>query len=381
MATPRPQLLDSTLREGEQTAGVAFRPEAKLEIARQLDAFGIDYLEIGHPAVSQEVAKTVKQVANAGLEAQTLAHARARIEDVELARATDVPWVGIFHAVRDEALRERFNLDLPTALDRITGAVEHAKAHGLKVRFTPEDTTRTSTRNLEAAVRAAAAAGADRISIADTTGSATPDQVTRLVRMIRSATGLDIHVHCHNDLGLATANAFAGIQAGARVVDVTVNGLGERVGIPDLATMALLLTQHGHAGRWDLTRLPAIAETVSAASGIPVHPQAPVVGAHAFSHKAGLHVAAVAREPSHFEAFSPDLVGRTREVTIDRYAGTATLEHKCRMLNVPFDGALIQRALLRVKDQDKRLSDREFLQLLDECRDPARTARPVAVSS
>lgn len=379
MATSRPQLLDSTLREGEQTTGVTFRPEAKLKIARGLDAFGIDYLEIGHPAVSQEVAKTVKQIANAGLDAETLAHSRARIQDVDLARACDVPWVGIFHAVRDEALRERFNIDLPAALDRITAAVEHAKAHGLKVRFTPEDTTRTSHANLDPAVRAAAAAGADRISIADTTGSATPDQISGLVRMIQNATGCDIHVHCHNDLGLATANAFAGIQAGARVVDVTVNGLGERVGIPDLATMALLLTHHGHEAPWDLTRLPMLAETVSEASGIAIHPQAPVVGAHAFSHKAGLHVAAVARDPSHFEAFPPQRVGRRREITVDRYAGTATLEHKCRSLNIPFDPALIQRALVRIKDQDRSLDDAQFRQILEECREPARPERAMAV--
>ncbi len=381
MAPSPPQLLDSTLREGEQTPGVTFRPEAKLRIARELDAFGIDYLEIGHPAVSQDVAKTVIQIAQAGLTAQTLVHARARIDDVDLARATDVPWVGIFHAVRDEALRERFNLDFPAALDRITGAIEHAKAHGLKVRFTPEDTTRTSRTNLEAAVHAAKEAGADRISIADTTGSATPDQIAGLVRSIHQITGLDIHVHCHNDLGLATANAFAGVQAGARVVDVTVNGLGERVGIPDLATMALLLTQNGHHAPWDLTRLPQIAETVSASSGIPVHPQAPVVGANAFSHKAGLHVAAVTRDPSHFEAFPPQLVGRTREVTIDRYAGRATLEHKCRSLDVRFDPPLIQRALQRVKEQDGRLSDAQFLKIVEECRDPGPPARAMAVPS
>ncbi len=381
MSSSRPQLLDSTLREGEQTAGVAFSQEAKLEIARALDAFGVDYIEVGHPAVSPHVEATVRQVAALGLEAATVAHARAHAGDVDLARATDVEWVGIFHAVRDEALRDRFALSLPQALERIRTAIEHAKAHGLKVRFTPEDTVRTSEGNLRAAVVAAREAGADRISIADTTGSATPARIAELVRFVGHHARLDVHVHCHNDLGLACANALAGLEAGARVVDVSVNGLGERTGIVDLATMATLVARTSREKLpWDLTQLPRLCQRVARESGIAVHPLAPVMGANAFSHKAGLHVAAITRDPSHFEAFPPEMVGRTRMVSVDRYAGLATLEHKCRELGVHAPTAILQRALARIKSEESPpLGDEQFLQLLEQCGPQAAPARPLTV--
>lgn len=381
MSSPRPQLLDSTLREGEQTAGVAFTREAKVEIARLLDAFGVDFIELGHPPVSPQVEETVREIAGLGLDAATLAHARANVGDVDLARATDVEWVGIFHAVRDEALRERFHVTLPQALERIQAAIGHAKEHGLKVRFTPEDTVRTSEGNLRAAVVAAREAGADRISIADTTGSATPGRIEELVRFVRAHGGLDVHVHCHNDLGLACANALAGLEAGARVVDVSVNGLGERTGIVDLATMAMVIAQTSNTTvPWDLTRLPELSGLVARESGIPVHPMAPVMGRNAFAHKAGLHVAAITRDPSHYEAFPPEQVGRTRSVSVDRYAGLATLEHKCRELGIDAQRPVLQRVLARIKNEETRtLSDEAFLRLVGQCQAQSAPVRPMTI--
>jgi 2-isopropylmalate synthase len=375
----RPELLDSTLREGEQAAGVSFTPEAKVKIAKRLDTFGVEILEMGHPAVSPQLEQTCKQIAGLGLRAQTLAHSRARIEDVDLARRTGADWVGIFHAVRDEALRERFNIDLPQALERIQGAIEYAKAHGLRVRFTPEDTVRTSRENLQQAVIAARDAGADRISIADTTGSAIPATIADLVGFVRQESGLDVHVHCHNDLGLAVANAHAGLEAGARVVDVSVNGLGERTGIVDLATMATLLVQNGTQAPWDLTALPDLCQLVAEESGIGVHALAPVVGANAFSHKAGLHVAAVARDPRHFEAFPAELVGRTREVTVDRYSGIATLRHRCNQLGLHAEEEVLQQVLAIIKAQEtRRVEDEALVRMVEQCRPGAVTSSVTA---
>lgn len=377
---PRPELLDTTLREGEQTAGVCFRPEAKVEIARALDAFGVDYIEVGHPAVSPQVEEAARAITALGLEADTVAHARATPQDVDRARAVDADWVGIFHAVRDEALQQRFRLSLEDALARIQGAIQHAKEHGLRVRFTPEDTVRTSQENLRAAVVAAREAGADRISIADTTGSATPQRIASLVAFVKETSGLDVHVHCHNDLGLACANALAGLEAGARVVDVSVNGLGERTGIVDLATMATLIAHTSQqAVPWELTRLPDLCGLVARESGIPVHRLAPVMGENAFCHKAGLHVAAVSRDPNHFEAFPPQMVGRDREVSVDRYAGLATLQVKCRQLGVTVDDGALRRVLVRIKNEEcARLTDDVFLRMVEKEQGVASSARPMA---
>src|SRR5687767_9573020 len=144
----RPELLDSTLREGEQTPGVRYRLEDKVAIARELDAFGVDYLEVGHPAVSNDVFAACKAITREGLRTQTMAHARALREDVDRARQCDVSWVGIFYSVREEALQQRFRRDLAQVITQVQDVVGYAKEHGLKVRYTPEDTVRSPWANV-----------------------------------------------------------------------------------------------------------------------------------------------------------------------------------------------------------------------------------------
>jgi 2-isopropylmalate synthase len=364
----RPQLLDSTLREGEQTPGVRYRLEDKVAIARELDAFGIDYLEVGHPAVSDDVFRASKAVANAGLRTQTLAHARGIREDIDRARQCDVDWVGIFYSVRNEALEQRFRRDLDQVIATVQDVVGYAKEHGLKVRYTPEDTVRSSWTNVRKVAQAAVAAGADRISIADTTGCMTPSRMAGFVERLSAVVDVPLHVHCHNDLGLAVANSMAAFDAGAAVADVTVNGIGERCGITDLASLATALrVAEGIEAPWDLTRLPVLAEMVEQASGLPVPWQAPVVGRYAFRHNAGLHVAAVFHDPGHYESIPANLVGRSRSITVGRFAGLVTLQYKCRELGVAADDATLGRVLRRIKEMEVGdLPDAELLGLLRE---------------
>ena len=364
----RPQLLDSTLREGEQTPGVRYRLEDKVAIARELDAFGVDYLEVGHPAVSEDVFRASKAVANAGLATQTLAHARGIREDIDRARQCDVEWVGIFYSVRNEALEQRFRRDLDQVIATVQDVVQYAKDHGLKVRYTPEDTVRSSWTNVRRVAQAAVAAGADRISIADTTGCMTPSRMAGFVERLSAVVDVPLHVHCHNDLGLAVANSMAAFDAGAAVADVTVNGIGERCGITDLASLATALrVAEGVEAPWDLTRLPVLAEMVEQASGLPVAWQAPVVGRYAFRHNAGLHVAAVFHDPGHYESIPAHLVGRSRSITVGRFAGLVTLQYKCRELGVAADDATLGRVLRRIKEMEVGdLPDAELLGLLRE---------------
>lgn len=364
------QLLDSTLREGEQTPGVGFTVEEKVAIARALDEFGVEYVEAGHPAVSPEVHEAVRRVANLGLDAQVFAHARAVREDIDLARRCDVGWVGIFFSVRDRALEERFRRNLDEAIEAVVDAVQYARAHGLRVRYTPEDTVRSAWGNVVAVARAAVEAGADRISVADTCGAMTPRLMRDFVARLRAALHdrVPLHAHCHNDLGLAAANALAAHEAGAQVLDVTVNGLGERTGIASLAEVATALRlAYGVDNGYRLDSLPEISALVANASRVPVSPQAPVVGRHAFTHNAGLHVAAVLRDPDHYESIPAALVGRTRTLWLDRYAGLETVRHKLDELGLALPEAQERELLRRIKESEARwVPDEALLAMVHE---------------
>jgi 2-isopropylmalate synthase len=372
----RPQILDSTLREGEQTPGVRYGLDDKLAIARELDAFGADYIEVGHPAVSEGVFEAARAVVGLGLGAQTVAHARCTREDVDRARACDAGWVGIFFSVRDEALRQRFRKDLDAVVAQVQDVVGYAKAHGLRVRYTPEDTVRSPWTNVRRVAQAAVAAGADRISIADTTGCMTPARMAAQVERLAAVVDVPLHAHCHNDMGLAVANSLAAVEAGAQVVDATVNGIGERAGIADLASLAVAIRLgHGAETPWRLERLPALSRLVAQATGLPVARQAPVVGEHAFRHNAGLHVAAVFHDPGHYESIPAHLVGRSRSVTVNRFAGIATLRYKCRELAVEAPDPVLERVLRRIKQEEAGdVPDAALVAMLQE--EGAATAAP-----
>ena len=348
----RVKILDSTLREGEQTPGVDFTLEQKLEIARRLDAFGVEYIEAGHPAVSPEIERAVREVARLGLDAEIVAHSRAIKSDIDLARRTDADWVGIFFSVADKRLEDSFRKNIDQAISLIQDCVAYAKAHGLKVRYTPEDTVRSRFENVRRVAVAAAEAGADRISIADTTGYMTPTRMHDFVSRLRGIlpTRTAVGVHCHNDLGMAVANSFAAVEAGAEVVDVTVNGLGERTGIAPLAEMAVALRLRGGAqNAWKLDMLPEISELVERHSRIPVWRQAPIVGANAFTHNAGLHVAAVLMRPEHYESVPAELVGRTRRLVVDKMAGRPTVKYRLEALGLDASEAMVDAVLAYVK--------------------------------
>jgi 2-isopropylmalate synthase len=358
----RPEILDSTLREGEQTPGVHFTVNQKVEIAKRLDAFGVDFIEAGHPSVSADIRAGLAAVAAEGLNAHVLAHARAVEADIDAARQCDADWVGIFFSVRDEALEQRFRKDMDQAVAVVQRAVSYAKAHGLRVRYTPEDTVRSPWANVSRIATAAVEAGADRISVADTTGHMTPSGMHAFIRRLSETVDVPLNVHCHNDLGMAVANSLAAYEAGAALIDVTVNGLGERTGIAPLAeTTVALKLRYGAPNTWRLDMLPEISAMVAEASAIPVAAQAPIVGANAFRHNAGLHVAAVLVDPAHYESVPAALVGRTRSVPLDRFAGLHTLQYKCRELGLKADPATMQRVLDRIKREERRhVDDDEF---------------------
>ena len=347
------EILDSTLREGEQTPGVTFTVDEKIRIADMLDRFGVDFIEAGHPAVSPDVKEGLKAVARQGLKTRVLAHSRAMISDIDLALECDVEWVGLFISVLDDRLKEHYRKDLCQVCDLVADAVEYAKDHGLKVRYTPEDTLRSDFESVVRVSKAAIDAGADRISVADTVGAAIPSKIGSFVRDLISRTGAEVNVHCHNDLGLALANSLSAYDNGALLIDACVNGLGERAGITDLSELAVALKVHYGVDKYDLEMLPELSSLVERLSGMKVASNAPIVGRNAFSHNAGLHVSAALLKPSFYEVIPAEAVGRERRFELDKFTGRDLLESILSRHTLDLDRAQKDRLLCLIKSREK----------------------------
>lgn len=351
-------ILDSTLREGEQTPGVYFDGHIKLAIAKLLDEIGINIIETGHPAVTEEIYNAVFTIAHQGLKSHIGAHARSNRKDVELAMECKVDFLGVFYCVSDERLNSVFKKGLDDAIEQISEVIKYAKSlkPDLLVRYTPEDTVRSEFANVIKAASAACAAGADIISVADTTGYMIPgtsrsmyDYIAKLKSELNNRGHFPkIAVHCHNDRGFALANAMEAYRAGAEIIDASVLGLGERAGIVDLAQLLVALSEDEGINQWDLTKIPALYELVSEHSGVPVPANSPVVGKNAFTHCAGVHTHAAAVNPMHYESLNPEIVGRTRNFALDHMSGIASLKYALQILDLTDIDDDIQMEILKV---------------------------------
>ncbi len=355
------RILDSTLREGEQTPGVYFDVHIKIAIADLLDSIGIDIIEAGHPVVTENIRQAVAGIAARNLRARVGAHARSIERDVDVALECGVGFLGIFYCVSDARLSHH-SQSLPQAIDRISRVIRMArgKRPDLLIRYTPEDAVRSPYANVLTAATEAVLAGADIISIADTTGVMIPgsernmfDYVSRLKDdLARRNLFPDIAVHCHNDRGLALANALDAFRAGASIIDATVLGLGERAGIVDLATLLAVLAHDFHVDRrWNLVRIPELYELVSRYARVPIPVNLPVTGKNAFTHCAGVHTQAAMKNPRHYQSLDPGVVGRHSEVSLDHMSGMAALMHCLEQIGeMEVDDDLAGRVLKKVKE-------------------------------
>jgi 2-isopropylmalate synthase len=358
------RILDSTLREGEQTPGVYFSPASKLEIARLLDQIGVDVIEAGNPAVGPQIAEGVTAIARAGLRARIGAHARCRIDDVEKALACGPGFLGVFLSLSERRLQRDYQLTQVQALDRIGSVVSFARAAKaeLQIRFTIEDAVRTPLAAVIAAAQTAVGAGANIIGLADTTGFATPftkeRSLGRLVRRVKQELALqnlepEIEVHCHNDRGLALANALDAYRAGVNIIDATVLGLGERVGIVDLAELLVNLREtFGEGAHWNLDLLGSLAELVSTRAGVTIPANRPILGEHAFTHTAGIHVKAVAKDAMSYQSLKPEQFGRNPRFVLGVQSGSASVEVALKAIgreNLSADKELVSKLLAEVK--------------------------------
>ncbi len=364
-------IYDSTLRDGEQMPGVAFGPAVKLEIARALDEARVPQIEAGFPAVSPSEAAAVKQVASAGLDAEILCLSRLKRDDVDAAADAGVDMVLLFVPASPIQLRVKLKKTAQEILPEVTRVTEYATSRGLRVGFSTEDSTRADLMDLIRIYRAAIDAGAERVGITDTVGCTTPNGLAQLVQKVRrSLNDFPLSVHLHNDFGLATANAVAGVLAGARFVTTTVNGIGERAGNVPLQPFVMSCELlYGIKTGIELENLKSLSELVGDRSGVAVHPNAPVVGSNVFSHESGIHVKAVMEDPTTYEPYPPELVGQRRTLALGKHTGEAHVKAVLQGQGVRLAEAQVDAVTMRLKELGERkgsVTFDEFWRLVDE---------------
>ncbi len=367
------RIFDTTLRDGEQTPGVSLSPEQKLTIAKRLDELGVDAIEAGFPVISDGERKGIKMINDANLNAEICGLSRADKKDIDAVIDSGLNYIHIFIATSDIHLEHKLKLSRDEALAKAIEAVEYGKSHGLQVEFSAEDATRTDREFLKKVFCEVANAGADRIDIPDTVGYSTPQYMAEITKDAIAVTQLPVSVHCHDDFGLAVANAISGIQAGASCAHVTINGIGERAGNASLEelVMALQCLQFDEKRETGIKteKLYETSRFVSKLMGIPVQPNKAIVGENAFGHESGIHTHGVLSNPLTYEPISPELVGRTRWFQVGKHAGIHGMNAMLGEYGIKPDDEQAIQILDKIKalgDQGKHVTDVELLSIASE---------------
>lgn len=376
------EILDTTLRDGEQAPGIALSMEDKIAIAVALDDLGVDEIEAGFAASGKEEKEAIKRIADLGLSSRVCSLARSTTADIDAVMETGLEYIHTFIATSNMHLERKLKMTREQVLTRAVSAVEYAKDHGLKVQFSCEDATRSDLDFLKKVYGDVVEAGADIIDIPDTVGVMSPRAMDFLVSEISKDIKAPIAVHCHNDMGLATANSIAAVEAGASQVHVCVNGLGERAGNAPLEEVAVLLFVNYGITTVELSKIGQISKAISRYTGYPIEYTKPIIGRNAFAHESGIHVHGMLADSSTYEAFPPELVGMDRNISIGKHSGAHSLKERLDRMKVDFPQERMPELMDSVKSiavGGKRIDDIELAVIAENVLWKDRTQPSVAL--
>lgn len=364
-------IVDTTLRDGEQTAGVVFSNEEKIRIARYLDEIGIDQIEVGIPVMGGDEKKCITEIAHMGLKPSIMAWNRAVIADIKESLECGVDAVAISISTSDIHIEHKLQTTREKVLRMMSDAVKFAKDNNLYISVNAEDASRSDLDFLTEFALIAKHAGANRLRFCDTVGTLNPLTTFRYIKTLHDAVGLDIEMHTHNDFGMATANSLSGVYAGAKYVGVTINGLGERAGNSCLQEVIMGLKYQMNVDvAYNTTIFREVAQYVAVASGRELPVSKPIVGSNIFAHESGIHSDGILKNPLTYEAFKPEEVGLERQIIIGKHSGTASIRSKFReyLIDLPDDDA--KEILTRVRqmsiDKKRSLFDKEVVYIYEE---------------
>jgi len=368
MSSKKIHISDTTLRDGEQTAGIVFSCAEKLTIATMLDRLGVSELECGIPAMGREEQRTIKKLVDLNLNARLLTWNRALIPDIQASLNCGIRAVDLSISVSDIHIRHKLSSSRDLVKEQLKVALGFAKQHGLYVCVGAEDAGRADMDFLLELLTIAENSGADRFRFCDTLGLLDPFTTHEKVSTLARHSAIDLEVHTHNDLGMATANAIAGVKAGATYVSTTVNGIGERAGNAALEEVVMALKIACEIDPQIVTPdLAGISRYVATASGRPVPPWKAVVGEKVFSHESGLHADGVLKHPATYEGFNPTEVGLQRHIVVGKHSGRSGLKHRLKELQLEQPQIDLNKLLQRVRHlagrRKRALFDQELIEL------------------
>jgi homocitrate synthase NifV len=365
-------IVDTTCRDGEQMPGISFSMDEKLEIARRLEHLGVEQLETF--ATYNDSDKACSRLLKAQAKTMSIMGWNRMVKaDVEDSIAHDVDAVSISTDTSDMALEHKLKMTKEQQLAKLMDCVSFAKSHGVYVCFNAGDATRTSVDYLVEFAKAGKDAGGDRFRICDTIGVLTPASSKRLIHAVMSSVDIDVEFHAHNDFGLAVANALAACEAAAEFgdrklwVSTTVNGLGERAGNVPVEVFVMNLRKHYGVDKYATEHLLPLCRHVEKASGQIIPLNYPVVGGNMFTHKSGIHVDGILKNPQLYEAFDPAQLGMQRTIALGKHSGKASIKHKLDQLGLTASSDAMEKMRIevgRVGETTKRnLTDEEFMSI------------------